>query len=103
MYLTAKVPVGQTKTGRKIYFTIQFIDSFQFMSSSLANLANNLHTLPLTETLSQKYMSLSLDTLRRKGVFPYSYFSSLETLNETCLPTRDAFTNDLTGEACSED
>ena len=103
MHLTAKVPVGQTKTGKAIFFTIKFINSFQFMSSSLANLANNLHTLPLTETLSQKYMSLSLDTLRRKGVFPYSYFSSLETLNETCLPTRDAFTNDLTGEVCSEE
>ncbi|GFS82538.1 uncharacterized protein TNCV_2469881 [Trichonephila clavipes] len=31
----------------------------------------------------------------RKGVFPYSYFSNPEILNETCLPPKAAFFNNL--------
>ena len=88
MYLEAKVPVGKTKTNKTIYFTIRFIDSYQFMSSSLATLANNLHTLPHANNLLTKYTSLSSDIVRRKGIFPYSYFSSLQILAETSLPTR---------------
>jgi hypothetical protein len=103
MTIQAKVPVGKTKNDKTIYFNINFIDSFQFMSSSLSNLAKNIQSLPNTEQLKQDIPTLSTDVLRRKGVFPYSYFSSLQVLDETSLPTRDSFKNDLTGEECSEE
>ena len=41
--------------------------------------------------------------LLRKGVFPYAWFDNLDKLNATELPPREAFTNDLTGEECSEE
>ena len=102
MTLTAKIPVGKTKTGKTIFFTLSFIDSFQFMPSSLATLAENHTTLPITEKLKQEVPSLTTEVLRRKGVFPYSYFSSFAVLDETQLPSREAFANDLTHETCSE-
>ena len=103
MTLRAKVPVGQNKSNRTIFYDILFIDSFQFMSSSLSNLANNLQSLPVTEQLKHTTPTLSTDVLRRKGVFPYSYFSSPSILDETSLPSRDNFKNDLTNEECSEE
>ena len=103
MSISAKVPVGKTKTGKAIFFTISFLDSFQFLSSSLATLAESHTSLPVTEKLKDDIPSLSTDVLRRKGVFPYSYFTSLRVLEETSLPSRDAFKNDLSGEECSEE
>ena len=103
MSLRAKVPVDKTKEGKNVYFTIVFIDSFQFMSASLANLVNNLDSLPYADVLKRQYPYLSCEVIRRKGVFPYSYFDSLEKLETTSLPPREAFRNDLTGEECDED
>ena len=103
MTIRAKVPVGESKTGKTIFFDIVFLDSFQFMSSSLSSLVKNLQSLPIAEKLKHDIPSLSTDVVRRKGVFPYAYFSSLQVLDDTCLPTRDNFNNDLTGEECSEE
>ena len=103
MSMRARVPVGKSKTGKTIYFEIAFLDSYQFMSSSLATLANNLDSLPLTQKLRQEFPNLSDALIARKGVFPYSYFDSLSKLNETCLPPRSDFKNDLTEEECSEE
>ena len=36
-------------------------------------------------------------------VYPYSYMSSFDKFEEKELPPIEAFTNDLTGEKCSED
>merc|ERR1711893_444095 len=41
--------------------------------------------------------------LNGKGVFPYSYLDSISKLNDPCLPSIDAFTNDLTKEPISQD
>ena len=103
MTLIARIPVDQTKEGKLIYFNIVFLDSYQFMSSSLANLTNNLDSFPFTEMLMRDYPHLTNDVIRRKGVFPYSYFDSMAKLQESSLPPRKAFTNDLNGEECSEE
>ena len=103
MTLSAKIPVGKTKKGRTIFFTLSFIDSFQFMPSSLATLAENHTSLPIVEKMKLNIPSVSADVLHRKGVFPYAYFSSFNTLNDSQLPPREAFTNDLTREECSEE
>ena len=103
MQLRARIPVETTKEGKTIYFNVVFLDSFQFMSSSLANLVNNLDSLPFTDVLKREYPHLNNDTMKRKGVFPYSYLDSLSKLQESCLPPRSAFKNDLSGEECSEE
>ncbi|KAK3928036.1 Zinc finger protein 397 [Frankliniella fusca] len=41
--------------------------------------------------------------LRRKGVYPYSYFQSEEQFLETCIPPKECFTSDLTTEEISEE
>ena len=103
MTLRADIPVDKTKEGKTVYFSVVFLDSFQFMSSSLAKLVSNLDSLPITETIKNDFPNLSDEAIKRKGVFPYTYLDSLKKLQESSLPSRDAFRNDLTGEACSED
>ena len=103
MNITARVPVDTTREGKTVFFNVSFLDSFQFMSSSLASLVNNLDCLPFTEILKRDYPNITNETIKRKGVFPYSYFDSLSKLQESSLPSREAFTNDLTGESCSEE
>ena len=61
---------------------------------------------PIHDFLRQKYGSVEpekLELLLRKGVYPYSYFTSFETFEETELPPISAFYNDLTDEPCSEE
>ena len=103
MNLTARIPVDQTREGKLVYFNVVFLDSFQFMSSSLANLTKNVDSLPLVDVLQRDYPNINNETVRRKGVFPYSYFDSLSRLQESSLPACSAFKNDLTGEECSEE
>ena len=38
----------------------------------------------------------------RRGVFPYSYFDSMERLYEKKLPCKEAFRSDLTGEGITD-
>ena len=102
MSLTARVPVGHDRKGKKIFFNICFLDSFQFLSSSLATLVGTLDHLPITERqMKSLYPAVSDSVIRRKGVFPYSYFDSLSRLDETCLPPIEVFKDDLTGAECS--
>ena len=54
MCITATVQVDKTKEGKTVFYDIKFLNSFQFMSSSLAALANNLETLPLTQHLKKE-------------------------------------------------
>ena len=103
MTLTARIPVDQTQEGKLVYFNVVFRDSYQFMPSSLANLTNNLDAFPYTEMLKRDYPKLTDDVIKRKGVFPYSYFDSLSKLQETSLPPQMDFKNDLNGEECSEE
>ena len=44
-----------------------------------------------------------LSLLLRKGVYPYSYFDSMERFSETQLPSKTAFYNDLTQEPISSE
>lgn len=41
--------------------------------------------------------------LLRKGVYPYEWLDSLERLNETQLPSKDAFYSNLSGEGISDE
>ena len=90
---------------RRNVYTITFIDSCQFMPSSLLSLVETLPETPRTRLMLLKQYGLSMENGLKstKGVFPYTYFTSFDVLKETKLPPIEAFANDLTEKACSPD
>lgn len=90
--------------------SLTFIDSFQFMSSSLDTLVKNLLDYGATKfkILAQEYPETANSDkvpnrlLLRKGVYPYDYISHESKLQEACLPARKDFFSILTQEECSE-
>lgn len=76
----------------------QFKDSFSFMSESLAELTRLLAAKGKTKFQNMRMHmpdEKTFEMLVRKGVFPYSYFDSERKLEETSLPPKEAFYNDL--------
>ncbi len=85
---------------------IRFLDSFQFLPSSLSALVDTLvaskHPFRLLDTMVTGEEEKAL--LLRKGVYPYSFATSPEALTACeSLPPRDAFFSDLSGAECSEE
>ena len=82
---------------------LHFIDSFQFMSSSLAKLADNLP--PEQFIYTKKYFSeeRQFQLMKEKGVYPYDYMDSFSKFNDTHLPKREDFYSLLTDEDISDD
>ena len=80
---------------------LTFIDSFQFMSSSLDKLVTNLPRKSLKYT-SQKFKGKKLDLMARKGVYPYDYMDSFDKFNEK-LPLKEEFYSILNDEHISNE
>ena len=78
-----------------------FLDSFQFMSSSLDKLVSNLPRESLKYT-SEMFKDNKLDLMARKGVYPYDYMDSFDKFN--CqLPTKEDFYSILNDEHISNE
>ncbi|KAL9963656.1 hypothetical protein ACROYT_G027183 [Oculina patagonica] len=75
---------------------LNFIDSFQFMSSSFEQLVSNLPRESLKYT-SQKFKGKKLDLMARKELYPYDFMDSFEKFNEG-LPTKEDFYSILNNE-----
>ena len=75
--------------------------------ASLDALASNLTEFPHLEEHFPEVWSLNnpqdIHLLCQKGVYPYSYMDSFTKFEETSLPDREAFKNDLTGEDLPEE
>jgi len=86
-------------------FSIRFIDSFRFMSSSLSNLTNNLAAAGLDKfkETSKIFSQNDLFLTTRKGCFPYEYTSDWEKLNVTSLPPKQCFYSSLNDEHISDE
>ena len=67
-----------------------FIDSFQFMSSSLSNLVNNLPAEAFKYT-GQVFQGEQLSLMTKKGVYPYDYMNSFEKFEDSRLPKKEDF------------
>ena len=66
------------------------------MASSLDELSSYLKEHKVTDgILKKKYTQNQIELLKRKGVFPYDYVTSLETLRETQLPEKAGFFSKL--------
>ena len=60
---------------------LAFIDSFQFMSSSLANLNKNLLDEKYIYT-SEAFQGERLALMKEKGVYPYDYIDAVQMFAE---------------------
>ena len=74
-----------------------FIDSFQFMSSSLSNLVNNLPAEAFKYT-KQVFQGEKLSLMTKKGVYPYDYMNSFEKFEDSRLPKKEDFFSIMNNE-----
>ena len=99
---------------------LTFIDSFQFISSSLENLVKNITKCgkcrncknsgkacakPNYDNLkytSKKFKGEKLDLMARKGLYPYDYMDSFDKFNEK-LPTKEDFFSNMNNEHITDD
>ena len=67
-----------------------FIDSMQFMNSSLDKLVKHLSDNGFTY-LTEEFGSKNLEHLKQKGTYPYEYMDSFKRFNEEKLPDKECF------------
>ena len=67
-----------------------FIDSFQFMSSSLSNLVNNLPIEAFKYT-GEEFQGEQLSLMKKKGIYPYDYMDSFKKFEDNRLPKKEDF------------
>ena len=79
-----------------------FLDSFQFMSSSLDNLAKNLPDEAFKFT-KQEFKNEQFNLMKQKGIYPYDYMDSFKRFNETQLPEKQDFYSILNNEHISDE
>jgi hypothetical protein len=81
---------------------LRFLDSFQFMSTSLSKLVENLYDEKdkyKNFKFMNEYFSEHMDLLCRKGIYPYEWANSLsKVLNYVGLPPIECFKSKLTKE-----
>ena len=80
---------------------LTFIDSFQFMSSSLEKLVSNMPKESFKYT-SEVFEGKEFDLMVRKGVYPYDYMDSFDKFNEK-LPSKEEFYSLLNDEHISDE
>lgn len=98
------IPINNEKFTTFTIDNLKFLDSFNFLSTSLANLVDSLNISGYHFPILNEYFTdkRKCDLLKRKGVFPYSWLTSMDKLKETKLPERIHFFNDLTREHITE-
>jgi len=74
------------------------------MSQSIDKLASNLNEdkFIYTDLEFKDLEPFQLELLKKKGVYPYSYMDSFQRFEETRLPDKKEFFNDLNNSAISD-
>ena len=79
-----------------------FLDSFQFMNSSLDNLIKNLPDEAFKYT-KQEFKKEQFNLMKQKGIYPYDHMDSFDRFNETKLPVQQDFYSILNNEHISDE
>ena len=79
---------------------LRFIDSFQFLSSSIDSLVKHLSQYDFKYS-SQEFDNNVLDLVKQKGFYPHEYMSDLEKFKEQ-LPSKEKFYSYLTDKKISK-
>lgn len=82
---------------------LRFIDSLQFLNTSLDTLVDNMSKDGTHKFQHLKRHFSEIDLLVRKGVFPYDYWDQEEKSLENRLPPKEAFYSTLTKTTISDD
>ena len=80
-----------------------FIDSFQYMASSLHRLVNNLPTDGFKYTSELFKNKEEFKFMTKKVVYPYDYMDSFDKFNKTELPSKEDFYSLLIDEHISDE
>ena len=78
----------------KINRNLVFIDSMQFMNSSLDSLVKNLSDNDF-KYLSEEFSGELLELVKEKGVYPYEYMDSFKSFSQNKLPDKCEFFSSL--------
>ena len=81
-----------------------FIDSMQFMNSSLEKLVENLRDSDikcLSKVFSEK--SEGLELIKCKGVYPYDWADSFKKFDESCLSNKKRFFSSLKDKGITDE
>ena len=96
------IPNGSQKC---MAFTINtnlvFIESIQFMNSSLDSFVKNLSDNDF-KYLSEEFSGEFLELVKQKGVYPYEYMDCFKKFSENKLPDRCKFFSSLKDKCISE-
>ena len=88
----------EKKDVKKLKHDLLFIDSFQFMSSSLEKLVENLKNGGRLKHIEEEFGNYA-ELLTQKGIYPYSFMDGWDKFELTTkVLKKEDFTNDLTGE-----
>ena len=94
--LSARFQVYSDAANKPIYYEVRFVDSYQFLSSSLDKLSSNLGSNQKVHTSRLRNMyPVDDDILFKKGIFPYTYLDNDDKLDDGELPPIAAFYNTL--------
>ena len=103
--LDVKISVIPNGLEKYMAFTINtnlvYIDSMQFMNSSLDSSVKNLSNNDF-KYLSEEFNGEFLELVNQKGVYPYEYMNSFKRFSEDKLPDRSKFFSSLKEECISE-
>lgn len=81
---------------------LRFLDSYNFLSSSLEKLVRDLKPEEMEILKSMYPDDEKRSLLSRKGVYPYCYFESFENFEEEKLPPKECFKSDLSNNDISD-
>lgn len=102
-YLLVENVQHKQEKPKQIFLQMRFLDSFQFLPSSLDTLASNLSSEQCKEVRRFYPKDDEFSFMRQKGVFPYSYVNNFDKLKETKLPEKSNFFNELQGEDITDE
>ena len=80
-----------------------FIDSMQFMNSSLDTLVGNLSSKNFTCLSGVFRDDEQLQLVKCKGVYPYEWVDSFKKFRKSSLPSKDCFFSSLKGKGISDE
>ena len=93
-----------TNTEKYISFSLgnlKFIDSINFLLSSLEKLVDGNDEFPIMQTRFPEENRRKL--LLKKGIYPYEYMDSFERFAETQLPEKEKFYSSLSGHGITDE
>ena len=97
------IPLNAEKCMSLRIGNLQFIDSFQFMASSLDRLCKTMRKEGVDDFVHTSHYFGQDDIFYEKGIYPYDYVSGPSKLDETALPPKEAFYNSITEENISDE